>query len=74
MPLPGQATDKGHSMAVVGYGFDDGYLGGGYLIVRNSWGTTWATGGRFGPGYGTIPFAYMREYGWEAYAIEGPAR
>ena len=68
MPLPGQATDKGHSMAVVGY------LGGGYLIVRNSWGTTWATGGRFGPGYGTIPFAYMREYGWEAYAIEGPAR
>ncbi len=74
MPLPGQTSDEGHAMGVVGYGFDDGYLGGGYLIVRNSWGTTWATGSRFDPGYGTLPFAYMREYGWEAYAIEGPAR
>lgn len=74
MPLAGQTSQDGHAMCVVGYGFDDGYLGGGYLIVRNSWGTSWASGSRFSGGHGTIPFAYVRQYGWEAYAIEGPAR
>lgn len=74
MPLPGSVPDGGHAMCVVGYGFDNGYLGGGYLIVRNSWGTSWGSQSPFGPGHGTLPFAYVREFAWEAFSILGPAR
>lgn len=73
MPLPGAAPDGGHAMCIVGYGFDDAYLGGGYLIVRNTWGTSWATQSPFGAGYGTLPFAYVRQFAWEAFSVIGPA-
>lgn len=74
MPLPGSVPDGGHAMCVVGYGFDDGYLGGGYVIVRNSWGTGWASQSAFGAGYGTLPFAYLRQFGWEAFSVLPPKR
>lgn len=72
MPLPEARPDGGHAMCALGYGIDDGYLGGGYLILRNSWGTGWAEHSPFGPGYGTIPFSYIRRYGWEAFTVQGP--
>lgn len=74
MPLPGSVPDGGHAMCVVGYGFDDGYLGGGYVIVRNSWGTGWASQSEFGAGYGKLPFAYLRQFGWEAFSVLPPKR
>lgn len=70
MPLPGEVSDQGHAMCVVGYGYDTEFLGGGYLIIRNSWGTVWAPSSPFGPGYGTIPFSYIRHYGWEAFTLK----
>ncbi len=74
MPLPGVPPSGGHAMCAVGYGFDDGYLGGGYLIMRNSWGTGWGSQSPFGAGHGTLPFAYVRQFGWEAFTIHSPQR
>lgn len=65
MPIPGEIPRGGHAMCVVGYGYSDEFLGGGYFIVRNSWGTAWAYQGPFGPGYGTLPFSYVTRYCWE---------
>jgi len=74
MPLPGTVPKGGHAMCVVGYGFDDGFLGGGYLILRNSWGTEWGTNSPFGPGHGTLPFGYVQQFAWEAWTVSGPIR
>jgi len=70
MPLPLSQLDGGHAMCVVGYDFDDDFTGGGYFIVRNSWGEMWAKDSPIGPGYGAIPFEYIDRYGWEAYTID----
>jgi C1A family cysteine protease len=67
MPLPLSLRDGGHAMCVAGYDFDDEFTGGGYLILRNSWGDTWAPQSPTAPGYGAIPFEYIDRYGWEAY-------
>lgn len=66
MPLPNSVLKGGHAMCAVGYGLDAEFTGGGYLIVRNSWGTGWATQSSLGPGHGAIPFQYITTYGWEA--------
>lgn len=42
-------TPKGHAYSIVGYVVDSRAGGGGYLIIKNSWGPGWADGG----------FAYM---------------
>lgn len=44
-----------HAIAVVGYSMRGGLdgVGGGYLIVKNSWGTVWGDSG-----YGYLPFNY----------------
>lgn len=55
----------GHALAVAGYR-NGPEKGGGVFIVRNSWGPGWAYDGEFGPGYGTIPYAYINAYCWEA--------
>ncbi len=35
-----EPTEGGHAFALVGYQLDDSILGGGYFIVKNSWGTS----------------------------------
>jgi C1A family cysteine protease len=67
MPLPNSVLKGGHCMCVSGYGLDAEIPGGGYLILRNSWGTGWAPQSPVGPGYGALPFLYVDRYGWEAW-------
>lgn len=62
MPLPGELETAGHAMVLVGYGDSAEFAGGGFFIVRNSWGTLWAPRSVFGPGYGTIPYKYIKDY------------
>ena len=70
LPIAGEGRDKsGHAIALVGYADDPDYAGGGYFIVRNSWGSNWATRGVFGPGYGTIPYRYISQHNWDAWCI-----
>ena len=67
MPLPGSNPDGGHAVCVVGYELRSRVPGGGVFVFRNSWGTKWARRmGRFGEGYGTLFFDYVRLYGVEA--------
>lgn len=66
MPLPDSELVGGHALCVAGYGIDADFTGGGYFIVRNSWGTVWAAQSQIAPGYGALPFAYVDNYGWEA--------
>jgi C1A family cysteine protease len=69
LPIPGQVCDGGHAVCVVGYELSESWPGGGAFIFRNSWGANWAKRqGRFGGGYGTLPFAYVRKHGLEALA------
>ena len=39
MPLPGESSEGGHAMVIVGYQEDASVPGGGFFIIRNSWGT-----------------------------------
>lgn len=74
MPIGSEQEVDGHCMCVVGYQ-DDGPAtvtetpGGGFFILRNSWGMTWGKDCAFGPGYGTIPYGYIVAFNWEAYAL-----
>jgi len=70
MPLPGEKREGGHAMCMVGYETDEDVPGGGYFLVRNSWGTSWARQNATAPGYARIPFAYLSEYGSSAYIAE----
>jgi hypothetical protein len=69
--LPGEQRNGGHAMCVVGYRPDDSAPGGGYFIVRNSWGTGWATDNPDGPGYCHVPYRLMLESGLAAFAVSG---
>ena len=70
MPVPGEIRVGGHAMCLVGYtDLPNLGLGGGRFILRNSWGTNWGTNSSLGPGYGTIPYAYIAKMGTEAYSI-----
>ena len=73
MPLPTSSLEGGHAMCAVGYGFSPSVAGGGYLILRNSWGTSWAFASEIQAGYGTIPFLYVDRYGWEAFTLDDAA-
>jgi hypothetical protein len=69
MPLREDEFVGGHCINLVGYKGDESYPGGGYFILRNSWGEEWAYDGQYGGGYGTIPYAYTCYYwcgGWIA--------
>ncbi|MCX7749563.1 MAG: C1 family peptidase [Clostridia bacterium] len=70
MPLPGETSYSGHAMLFVGYQDDPTVPGGGYFILRNSWGTGWGANSTYRAGYGTIPYQYMTSYGREAYTYE----
>ena len=71
LPLPSEISIGGHAMCIVGYADDASpqYPGGGYFILRNSWGTLWGSACAFGPGYGTIPYAYIARHGMEAWIM-----
>jgi len=68
LPLPGSAFDGGHAMCAAGYDYDDQFTGGGYFILRNSWGAGFAPSSPVAPGHALLPFAYWEDYGWEAFA------
>lgn len=68
--LPGEADRGGHAMVVMGYRHDAMAPGGGYFIVRNSWGTTWGTQNPDGPGYCHMPFKLVFEQNLISCAIE----
>jgi C1A family cysteine protease len=65
MPISGDSVAGGHAMDLVGYVDNTSYAGGGYFLLRNSWGTGWAYQSITGnPGYGVIPYAYITNY-WQ---------
>lgn len=70
-PLPGERRGGGHAMCAVGYRDDAGVPGGGYFIVRNSWGPEWANENPDGPGYCHVPYRLVFEQGLAAFAAEG---
>ncbi len=63
MPISDEELTEGHAVLVVGYE-DGSVLGGGFLILRNSWGLDWGEGG-----YGYLPFAYIELYEGEAWIV-----
>jgi hypothetical protein len=67
MPLPGEEIVGGHAMVLVGYQDDASVPGGGFFIIRNSWGKDWGENCEYGSGYGTIPYKYISQYCWEAF-------
>jgi hypothetical protein len=70
MRVGGEAQAGGHAVCLVGYQDSETSPGGGYFIVRNSWGTTWAYQSPYGAGYGTIPYRYITDEAWEAFTAE----
>ena len=67
LPLPMEGSLGGHAMCMVGYLDDLDVPGGGYFIVRNSWGEAFGYDGEVAPGYCRLPYEYLRQYGFEAY-------
>jgi C1A family cysteine protease len=61
--IDGKSKD-GHGVILVGYGVDEKIAGGGYFIIRNSWGTKFAD-----RGYAKITFEYAKKYGIDAYIV-----
>lgn len=74
IPFRGEPCTGGHALCVVGYQDVPFTPGGGYLIIRNSWGTRWATHGEFGAGYGLMPYAYLSLYGVDALSLASARR
>lgn len=70
-PLNGERKSGGHAMCVVGYRDDEGAPGGGYFIVRNSWGTDWGTENSDGPGYCHMPYLLVARYNLVTFVAEG---
>jgi hypothetical protein len=62
----GKSKD-GHGVILCGYGLDEQAPGGGYFLIRNSWGPKFAD-----KGYARVTFAYARQYGIDAYIVSVP--
>jgi len=73
LPLPGEPLAGGHAMCMVGYQRDETTPGGGYFMVRNSWGESWARNSAVAPGYARIPFEYIHQYANSAFTAEASA-
>jgi C1A family cysteine protease len=69
MKIGNEASVGGHAVCLVGYQDEPTAPGGGYFIVRNSWGPSWASQSPYGAGYGTIPYQYVTDDNWESYTI-----
>jgi Papain family cysteine protease len=73
MRIGNEPSVGGHAVCLVGYVDTPTSPGGGYFIVRNSWGTaSFGSANPFGAGYGTIPFQYITNDAWEAYTAVVP--
>lgn len=72
MRLPGEVNAGGHAMCLIGYQDDANAPGGGFFILRNSWGTGWGAQCPYGAGNGTIPYGYIANEGWEAVTTAVP--
>jgi C1A family cysteine protease len=73
MRIGNEASVGGHAVCLVGYQDQATSPGGGYFIVRNSWGTTgWAYQSPYGGGYGTIPYQYITNDAWESFTAVVP--
>ncbi len=70
MPLQGDKQEGGHAMCMVGYSDDPTVPGGGYFIIRNSWGTGWAGKSAVAAGYARLPYAYMEQYASAAHSAQ----
>ena len=69
MPLPGEEPlAGGHAMLIVGYQDDTSVPGGGYFIVRNSWGENWAAVSPEAAGHALMPYAYVEQCVVEAFS------
>jgi len=62
----------GHAMCLIGYEDDASTPGGGFFVLRNSWGTSWGAQCPYGAGNGTIPYAYIANDCWEAVTTAPP--
>jgi hypothetical protein len=67
LPLVSDHLLGGHAMCLLGYQDDLQVPGGGYFLVRNSWGMNWASRNTTAAGYCRIPYAYLQQYGAAAY-------
>ena len=56
----------GHAMVVVAYKADTSYAGGGYMLLKNSWGSKWGD-----LGYARVPYDYCAKYRCSFLEIEG---
>jgi C1A family cysteine protease len=72
MRVGGENAVGGHAVCLVGYQDSSTSPGGGYFIVRNSWGTGWAYASPYGPGYGIIPYQYIANEASEAFTAQVP--
>lgn|GEM_PF-1433343 len=72
LPLPGEEPVGGHAMCVVGYVDDDTVPGGGYFIVRNSWGAKWAAESPEAAGHALMPYEYVERFAMEAFTGPSP--
>jgi len=59
----------GHAMCLVGYVDDSSWAGGGYFIVRNSWGEEWANECEEGVGHALIPYRYVALFTHSAFTL-----
>jgi len=71
LPLPGENPAGGHAWCVVGYVDDEDVPGGGYFIVRNSWGTGWAANSPEAAGHALMPYRYVENFAFEAFTGPG---
>lgn len=69
LPLPTETHSGGHAMTIVGFQNDTTFPGGGFFLLRNSWGLSWAKDSPYAQGFGIIPYEYIKEKCWEAFTL-----
>lgn len=73
VPLSSDPSIGGHAMILVGYQDDVAVPGGGYFMVRNSWGEGWASGSDLAAGYARLPYKYIADNGRSAFTATAAA-
>jgi hypothetical protein len=72
--LPGEHSLGGHAVCAVGYRDDPIAPGGGYIIIRNSWGGDWGSENLDGAGYGHVPYDLVDTQNKCAYVLDRALR